>query len=317
MESGEFLEDPEALVECLRAAPGTLRWVAIAPDVEDSPAIIQQIRQADPSVSVVLLGDGDVALQDLRRILAVLGTEEDGDALRRPLDAQRRAFEVEKLTSITELTAGLAHDVATPMTAILGYAELIAKSVGDDRNRKRATTIVEQVSRVSDLIETLTNLSWREDRPPIPVDLGGIVDKALDVCRERFERRGIEILRDGGPAPRVLADPGRLHQAFLNLFLQASEAIAGGATLRVSFGQAGTGDAEVRVSHTRAAIDPDLRDGSFDAPLESGAHEIPRGLGLVVARALVEEHGGTFEVTSEPDGGAEFRLSFPRPEPGR
>jgi signal transduction histidine kinase len=228
------------------------------------------------------------------------------------LSAQRRALEAEKLASITALTAEIAHEVGTPMTAILGYAELLAKSVGDEKNRKRATTIVEQVARVRDLIETLMNLSRMEERSPFPLELAGILDKALDFYREKFKRRGIEIERHYGPVPRILGDPGRLHQVLLGLFLNALKAMPQGRTLRVSLAEMGTTEVEVRVSGTGWDIDPDLRARIFEPHFSTKQRAGGPGLDLFVAKTLIEEHGGKMALTSEPDRGTEFRLTFPQ-----
>ena len=226
-------------------------------------------------------------------------------------ETQRRTLEAEKLASITALTAGLAHDLGTPMTAILGYAELLVKSVGDEKNRKRATTIVEQVHRVSDLIETLMNLARTEERPPIPLTLPGILDKALDFYREKFKRRGIEIQREYGPAPHVLGDPDRLHQVFLNLLLHAVDALPQGGTIRVSLAETDAAEVEVRLSDTGTGIDSDLRRGIFEP--DSSAKQPAGGtdLGLLVAKTIVEEHGGRIALTSDAERGTEFRLTFP------
>ena len=142
LQATEILRDPEDLVERVRSGSGGIAWVAIAPDCDDPAELARRIRAANPAIGVILLGaDRDSAA--------------DGPF----------APGAEKLASIVALTTDIAHDVGTPLTAILGYAELIAKSVGDEKNRKRATTIVAQVHRVRELIENLMNVSRAEERP--------------------------------------------------------------------------------------------------------------------------------------------------------
>ena len=105
------------------------------------------------------------------------------DAEQEMRDEQQRALAAEKIAAIAALTAGIAHDIGTPMTTILGYAELLAKSANDEKNRKRAVTIVEQVNRVTDLIEMLRNLAQTED----PAARSVALDEALDAYREKFD----------------------------------------------------------------------------------------------------------------------------------
>jgi signal transduction histidine kinase len=221
-------------------------------------------------------------------------------------------LEAEKLAAITALTAEITHEIGTPMTAILGYAELIAKSVGEEKNRKRATTIVEQVARVRDLIETLMNLSRMEERSPFPLELAGILDKALDFYREKFKRRGIEIERHYEPAPRILGDPGQLHQVLLGLFLNALKAMPQEGTLRVTLAGVGNAEVEVRISGSGWSIDPSLRARIFEPYFSTRQHAGGPGLRLFVAKTLIEEHGGQMALVSESDRGTEFRLTFPQ-----
>lgn len=319
LREADIFREPKALLERIGDDPGEIRWVAIAADYrgpEGGPSdIAQRIRDLDPAVGVVLLRTDWTFADGWDAAAAVLATDADlserQEAQRILRETQRRAFEAEKLASIAALTAGITHDVGTPMTAILGYAELIAKSVGDDKNRKRASTIVEQVHRVSDLIGTLMNLSRTEQSPPIPVELAGVLDKALDFYREKFKRHAIEIERHYAQAPQILGDPNRLHQVLLSLLLNALEAMPQGGILRVSLAATDTGEAEVRVSDTGTGIDPELRAQIFEPYFSTKRRSSGTGLGLLVARTIVEEHGGRLDLSSASDRGTEFRLSFP------
>ena len=222
-------------------------------------------------------------------------------------ELRRRAIEAERLASITLLTAGITHDIGTPLTAILGYAELIAKSVGDDKNRKRAATIVTQVHRVGDLIETLVNLSRTERGDLMPLELAATIDKALDFYREKFKHRGIEIERIYPVVPQILGAPSRLHHVFLSLFLIRLESMTGGGKLCLSVAATEAGDVEVRISDDGAPIDSELEAQIFGpnskAPRVHGA----AALGLRVAKGIVEEHKGQLTI----EHGCEFCLRFP------
>jgi signal transduction histidine kinase len=297
-------------LERIRNSPDRIAWVAIAPDLDDPTDIARQIRAAGPSIGVILLGadpeSGAVhPLAPLPEILGEAAKQATESAL------ARCALEAEKLASFAALTAEIAHEVGAPMTAILGYAELLAKSIGDEKNRKRATTIVEQVARVRDLLETLMNLSRMEERSFFPLELAGILDKALDFYREKFKRCGIEVERHYDPVPRILGDPGRLHQALLSLFLNALKAMPQGGALRVSLAERDTAEVEIRVSGSGWKIDSELRERIFEPHLSTKPRAGGPGIGLFVAKTLIEEHGGKMTLASA-DRGAEFHLIFPR-----
>jgi two-component system sensor histidine kinase HydH len=308
LQLADTFQDSEALLERIRSSSGRIAWVAIAPDLDDPPDIARQIRAADSSIGVILLGADreSGAVLPLAPLPEILGEAAKQTTL------QRSILEAEKLASFTALTAEIAHEVGAPMTAILGYAELLAKSIGDEKNRKRATTIVEQVARVRELLETLMNLSRMEERSFFPLEPAGILDKALDFYRAKFRRCGIEVERHYDPVPRILGDPGRLHRALLSLFLNALKAMPQGGELRVSLAEReDAAEVEIRVSGSGWKIDSELRERIFEPHLSTNPRAGGPGVGLFVAKALIEEHGGKMTLASA-DRGAEFRLIFPR-----
>ena len=97
----------------------------------------------------------------------------------------------------------------------------------------------------------------------------------------------------------------------LSLLLNALEAMPQGGTLRMSLAATDTGEAEVRMSDTGTGIDPELRAQIFEPYFSTKRRSSGTGLGLLVARAIVEEHGGRLDLSSASDRGTEFRLSFP------
>jgi signal transduction histidine kinase len=141
--------------------------------------------------------------------------------------------------------AAIAHEIGTPMTTILGYAELLAKSVGDEKNRQRATTIVEQVHRVSELTEQLLVLSRSPAGSPRAVALDAALDAALADCAGAAEQRGVRLERRFSGAPTVHADPRRLQQVVVQLLLQAIDATPRQGTLRLSLVELEDGEVEV------------------------------------------------------------------------
>ncbi|MAG33517.1 MAG: hypothetical protein CL908_21785 [Deltaproteobacteria bacterium] len=226
-------------------------------------------------------------------------------------EARHRALNAEKRASITALTAGIAHDIGTPMTAILGYAELIAKSADGEKNRRRANTIVAQVHRVRDLIETLLNLSRTEERPPVRLDMRATLDKALNFYREKFKRHAVEVERDYSPAPPVLGDANGLHQVLLSLFLFSLETMPEGGSLRVSLAETENGEVEIRVTDTGTGVEPNVAEQIFESDYTRNERVGGTSLGLIVAKIIVEEHGGRILLKPARAQGTEFSLCFP------
>jgi hypothetical protein len=152
------------------------------------------------------------------------------------------------VSSLGDLLAAVAHEIGTPLTAILGYAELLQKSAGDEKNRKRAATIIAQVHRLAELTEKLLRRPPPSAVPPGPVRLDGLADEALELCRGTLQRRGIGLERQFEPVPPVLASSERLRQALVYLLLAAGDGAQAGEALRVSLAETERDAVGLRVS---------------------------------------------------------------------
>jgi len=226
-------------------------------------------------------------------------------------EAEQRARTAEELAAVGTLTAGIAHDVGTPMNVILGYAEMLERSLENPRNKSRAGIIVEQVKRVSVLIQTLLNLARPKDAKPVPVDLAVTLERSIAFFQEKLRNHGIEVERRFAGVPAVQGDPDRLQQVFLNLFVNAADAMRNGGTLRVELEVAADGWVAVRVRDTGVGIPPDAIDRIFEAFYTTKERGKGTGLGLLVARGIVLDHGGSIEVSSEVGKGTEFLVRLP------
>jgi signal transduction histidine kinase len=226
-------------------------------------------------------------------------------------EAERRARAAEELASLATLVTGLAHEIGTPMGVIQGHAEMLESSVGDERGRWRLRTIREQIDRISHLIQTL--LSAARPRAPvrIPISAAAILDNSLSILADYFHRRGIEVERRFFPAPEIRGDAEKLQQLFLNLLLNAVDAMPQGGTIVVTLTTPGDREVDVRIRDTGVGIPQDQLSKiflPFHTTKEAGHGS---GLGLVVARAIVDDHEGEIEVVSKPGEGTEFRIRFP------
>lgn len=225
--------------------------------------------------------------------------------------AEERARAAEQLASLSLITAGIAHDIGTPMNVILGYADMLRDSLSDPKDRRRAEIISEQVRRVTDLMQTLLNIARPHERVQSPLELAEVIDHALDFFREKLRSRGIEVERDYLPASTIRGDRDRLEQMFLNLIVNAADAMPRGGKLRVSIAAAPPDQVEVAMEDSGHGIAPDALDRIFEPFYTSKPRGEGTGLGLVVSRSIVIDHGGSIAVESEPDRGTRFILRFP------
>ncbi|MAG31257.1 MAG: hypothetical protein CL908_10265 [Deltaproteobacteria bacterium] len=226
-------------------------------------------------------------------------------------EAEQRAHEAEQLAALSTIAAGIAHDVGTPMTTILGYAELIKNSVGDAKNRDRAGHIVDQVRRVTDLLRTLLNIARPRNAVPEPLDLRVVVDHSLEFFREKLKGRGIVIERLYASEPMVVADRDRLEQVFLNLIVNAADAMPKGGTLTVRVGEPISETVEISVSDTGIGMEPDVLARIFDAFYTTKERGKGTGLGLLVSQRIIRDHGGRILAESAPGMGTTFRITIP------
>ncbi len=241
--------------------------------------------------------------------------EEQSAELRRTAERARAA---EQLASIGTLVAGLAHEIGTPMGVIQGHAKLLEPAVADDeRATWRLKTIEEQISRISKIIQSLLNMARPTRASRVPVALPPLLENTLGFLSQKLQRRRIQPKCDFAEVPSVVGDSERLQQLFLNLFINAADAMREeGGELHVATRISEDGqDVVVRVRDTGAGIpEPDLP-RIFDPFYTSKPSGEGHGLGLSVARGIVSDHGGLIEVHSKPGQGTEFELHFPLPAP--
>lgn len=228
-------------------------------------------------------------------------------------EVEERAHQAEQLAALSTITAGIAHDVGTPMTTILGYAELLQNSVQDDKNRERAGHIVDQVRRVTDLLRTLLNIARPRDATPELLELRGVLDHSLEFFREKLKGRGIIVERDYATVPAIVADRDRLEQVFLNLIVNAADAMPDGGTLTVRLAGESPDQIEVCVSDTGIGMEPEVLSRIFDAFYTTKERGKGTGLGLLVSQRIIRDHGGRIFAESEPGAGSSFCIKLPVP----
>ena len=218
-----------------------------------------------------------------------------------------RARAAEELASIATLVAGLAHEIGTPMSVIQGHAKMLEGSVAGDDAKWRLQTIQEQIARISRIIHTLLEIAHPRRSRTERVELAPLLDQTLAFVSERLEHRGVRVKQTLQPSVWVNGDPERLQQLFLNLFLNAADAMPSGGELRVDLGEDEAGVC-VRVADTGIGIAASDLERIFEPFFTTKEAGHGSGLGLMVCKGIVADHGGRIDVKSEPGAGTEFTI---------
>jgi signal transduction histidine kinase len=234
---------------------------------------------------------------------------------------ERRLRQTEKLAAVGNLAAGLSHEIAAPLHVIRGRAELLlgydpAPEVRD-RNLR---VIVEQIGRITLVVQNLLDFARRREPRMEPADLVDVVDRVAEFLDGEFARAGARLVREGPASAVVRGDPNLLYQIFVNLFinaLQAMEAAPGErrVTVRITPPAEAAGATVVEVEDTGPGIAPDVLPHIFEPFFTTKTGGQGTGLGLAVVQSIVEEHDGGIAAATAPGGGACFRLAFAAGEP--
>lgn len=258
--------------------------------------------------SIVNLAIAPLVSKDMEQIgrLIIFDDVTDRDVL------ERRLVQADKLTSIGLLAAGVAHEVNTPLAVISTYSQMLAKQIsGDDQKARLLEKIAKQTFRASEIVNSLLNFSRTSTTEFVDLDLNRIIEETTSLVEHQLSKSGIELMLQLSSAlPRIRGNSGKLQQVFLNLVLNARDAMAEGGRLTLrTWAEAGFIHAEVADTGQGIAADHIAR--IYDPFFTTKGIRKGTGLGLSVTYGIVQEHNGIIEVESRPGAGTRFRLEFP------
>ncbi len=217
----------------------------------------------------------------------------------------------EQLAELGTLATGLAHEIGTPMNVIQGRAEYMMERTSDDPTKKGLQTIVTQVERITKLMTQLMAFARRGPSKRRMLHLRDTIDEALEFFQERFtqHRTMVELVCDEN-CPPVLADPDQMSQVLINLIVNAIHAMPDGGTIRLGLTPTDK-EAVLTVTDTGKGIAKDHVSKIFDAFFTTKEAGKGTGLGLSVVKGIIDEHGGSIAVESEPGRGTTFTIHLP------
>jgi PAS domain S-box-containing protein len=238
------------------------------------------------------------------------------DDITERLGLESQLTQAEKMSSIGLLAAGVAHEVNTPLAVISSYAQMLAKQVqGDEKKSGLLDKITAQTFRASEIVNNLLNFSRTSGAEFSDVNLNRIIADTLALLEHQLKTARIKVVQElTDDLPLIHGNGGKLQQVFLNLFLNAKDAMPQGGTLSVRTAN-GSG-VSVAIRDTGSGIEPEnLRRiyEPFFTTKNAGRDGERRGtgLGLAVSYGIIQEHAGKIHVESEPGKGTTFYLEFP------
>jgi two-component system, NtrC family, sensor kinase len=227
-------------------------------------------------------------------------------------ELEQRLVQADKLSSIGLLAAGVAHEVNTPLAVISTYAQMLAKQVAEDSAKSQMLDkIAKQTFRASEIVNSLLNFSRTSTTSFGPVNLNKTIQETLSLLDHQLQKAGVVIRTDFAvEAPVIQGNAGKLQQVFLNLFINARDAMPSGGRLEVRTWREGT-RAQVEVADSGSGIAPENLHRIYDPFFTTKAARKGTGLGLSVSYGIIQEHDGSIEVSNRPSGGARFHIAFP------
>jgi len=226
---------------------------------------------------------------------------------------QSKLLRSEKLASLGELVAGIAHEINNPLTGILMYASMLA----DDANtspqiRRDLETIVHETQRCAGILNNLLNFSREVSLQKRPESLSRLLDSSLALVEHQAAFHNIRILRQYQPElPAVEVDPGQMTQVFVNLLINAGQAMPEGGELLLKTELLPDGRGVAATLHdSGVGIPPENLQRIFD-PFFTTKGAQGTGLGLSVSYGIVQNHGGQIDVESREGEGTTFTISLP------
>jgi PAS domain S-box-containing protein len=231
---------------------------------------------------------------------------------------EQQIIQSERLAAMGQMIGGFAHELNNPLTAILGNAQLLEDRETDETARKRLDTLNQEARRAAEIVKNLQFFA----RPPAPgrtlVDVNELVQRTVQM--QSYPLRKSNITVDFLPEqslPMVVADSNQLMQVFLNLLLNAEQAIRDTrekGTIRVRLGHQ-PNSVWVVFQDDGPGIAPEILPHIFDPFFTTRRPGRGTGLGLSICKTVLREHGGNIEAASAPGGGAVFTITLPTGSP--
>lgn len=250
------------------------------------------------------------------RILALTRDITEKKRAAEELSRQRETlYQREKLAALGSLLAGVAHELNNPLSVVVARAVMLEER-GDRATHAAATKIRAAAERCARIVRTFLAMARQQAPQRAPVCINDVVGAALEITDYALRSGGVEVVRDlAADIPRILADADQLHQVFMNLIINAQQALQEQAPpRRIVLASRFDGNADVvtiSVADNGPGIPEALRTRIFEPYFTTKPTGMGTGVGLSVSHAIVEQHGGRLTVDCPAEGGTRFTIDLP------
>lgn len=225
--------------------------------------------------------------------------------------AQKQLLQSEKLATIGQMAAGIAHELNTPLTYIMGNLELLQIQPLSEPQHEMLRSVARGAERLKSLAQSLLAFSRPSHEELVPLAPNEIVERSLELCHYQIMKGGVRLERDLTQGlPQVSGVSNQLEMALINLVVNAIQAMNGGGVLRVATALRGD-QVEISVSDTGAGIPEDIQPTVFEPFFSTKPEGQGTGLGLSTVLMVVERHKGRVDFASKMGAGTTFRIQLP------
>jgi signal transduction histidine kinase len=230
---------------------------------------------------------------------------------------QSQLITTEKMASLGLLSAGIAHEVNTPLTGISSYCQFILDNPGDPDNIDLTLKIQEQVRRANKIIRTLLDFSRQKGEVPAELDLNKVINESIALVEHTIKKKNIQLSKEFAFKHKVYGYSTRLQQMFINLLINACDAITNSRGMISIYGLETDTDIMIRIKDNGRGIETRHLKKIFDPFFTTKEKGKGTGLGLSITYNIVQEHYGEIAANSKPNKGTTFIISFPIKSPLR
>jgi PAS domain S-box-containing protein len=230
---------------------------------------------------------------------------------------QKQLITAEKMASLGILSAGIAHEVNTPLTGISSYCQFILDNPEDPENIELTFKIQEQVKRANKIIRTLLDFSRQQGEKPAELNLNKVIDKSISLVEHKMKKKDIDLRKEYHFTRKFLGFSTRLQHLFINLLINAADATENSKGIVTITGKETGENLIVTIKDNGKGIDPIDLPRIFDPFFTTKDQGKGTGLGLSISYNIAEEHYGELTADSKLDHGTTFTITFPLQSPLR
>ena len=223
---------------------------------------------------------------------------------------EEELFRATKHASVGRLAAGVAHEIGNPLASISSLVQELQTEQVSAFEKDSLSTINQHVHRIARIVRNLGDFARLYPRQKTPTELKDILENTLNLVRYDKNFRKVEIRTDVQETPLLKIDPDQIQQVFLNLILNARDAMPDGGTLDIAVKQV-DGRVEMQFADTGNGIDAEVKEKVFDPFFSTKGPTKGTGLGLSICYSIIKDHGGTIDIDSEKGKGTRFTIRIP------